>query len=239
MHKFHKKNLPIPSSAQTVHKKIESVLKQLLALEASIPLHADFRSKYDEFLVLFHQFQDEVLEAYPKETTCKKGCFYCCCPWVEDVYSFEAEIIADYIKKQFPEKIESFIERCVEDEKHLMHLNEIMEQKLVENQSKEDVSDIDQTDLLLASFYQLKRPCPLLLEDNTCCIYEIRPLTCRIYMSFSDPQNCNPLYINESDVRTYLLDVEECASELLDTIHEKYKRFDKTGLRAALIDYLT
>ena len=93
-----------------------------------------------------------------------------------------------------------------------------MEQKLIENRVNKEVSDLDTTDLLLASYYQLERPCALLSDNGICSIYEIRPLTCRIYISFSDPHSCSAECINESNIPTYLLDLEESASKLLDMI---------------------
>jgi hypothetical protein len=52
-------------------------------------------------------------------------------------------------------------------------------------------------------------------------------------MSFSDPSHCMPEYVDETDVRTYMLDMEEEAGELLDELHERFIRFPGvTGLRA-------
>ncbi len=238
MHALHKENLPVPASARAIHRKIESLLKDLLAADIPSPLHTDFGVRFSVFLSLFHRYQNEVLDKYSKQTTCRKGCCYCCNHWVEDVYSFEATRIADYIKTHFPERISSIIDRCIEDEKHIIRLHNIMDSKLHEYRSDSEIVDIDETDLLLASYYQLKRPCPLLNDNGTCSIYPARPLTCRVYFSFSDPQLCRPEYINTEEIPTYLLDLEEEANLLLDSLHEKYRRNEKSGLRALLIDFL-
>ncbi len=235
---FHKKNLPIPAKAERIHQEIVVLLENLLALDVSSPCHPDFISLYKKVLLLFKTYQDEVIKGYHKSITCSKDCTYCCYHWVEDVHSFEAEIITEYIRIHFPQKIEMITEMFLEDEKHLIIVNDIMEEKLAEKQHEPESAGIDTTDLLLASFYQLNRPCAFLSEDKTCLIYEVRPLTCRIYISFSDPQHCSPKYINRSNIPTYHLDLEENASQLLDTLHERYNRFDKTGLRAVLVDCL-
>ena len=238
MHHFPQKNLVIPASAHTVHKKILLLLQHLLSLNVSSPLDEEFRRKYDEFLFLFHQFQNKVLTEYAKKVTCKRGCYYCCYHWVEDVYSFEGELIAEYIRAHFPEKIEVIIMKCNEDEEHLTHLHTVMEQKLIEHQSDKEVPDIDETDLLLASFYHLALPCVFLSDDKTCSIYAVRPLTCRMYMSFSDPELCKPEHINASEIPTYLLDLEEDANKLLDALHEKFDHYNKSSLRSLICDYL-
>ncbi len=235
---FPKKNLPLSKNAKRIHEQIVLLLEKLLVLDVPSPSHPEFISLYRKVLSLFHQYQDEVINDYHKSITCRMGCTYCCHHWVEDVYSFEAEIITEYIRTHFPQEIEKIIETFLKDEKHLISINGIMEEKLAENQSEKEIEEIDTTDLLLASFYQLKRPCALLSEDRTCSIYTVRPLTCRIYISFSDPQLCSPEYINSSNIPTYLLDLEENASQLLDTLHDKYNLYSKTGLRAVLVDYL-
>ena len=238
MHTFHKKNLTLPQSAKAIHEEIVTSLENLIKRNIPSPLHPDFRIVYDEILIRFSQYQHEVVKNYGKMVTCKKGCTYCCSHWVEDVYSFEAEIIASYIKEHFSERVNAIITKFREDEKELIKLNDIMEQKLIENRMNKEISDIDSTDLLLASYYQLRRPCALLMDEGRCSIYGTRPLTCRIYISFSDPRSCRAEYINESNIPTYLLDVEESASKLLDTLHERYDRYSKSGLQALLIDYL-
>ena len=238
MHTFLKKNLPVPTSAKKIHKGIVQSLQNLINGNLPSPLHPDFISAYEEILNQFYQFQNEVVRNYHKKVSCKKGCTYCCLHWVEDVYSFEAEIIADYTKKNFPKRVDTIINKFQEDEEELVKLNDIMEQKLVENQEDKEIADIDTTDLLLASFYQIKRPCAFLTDDKTCLIYKVRPLTCRIYVSFSAPEFCRPECINVSTIPTYLLDFEEDASSILDDLHERYNRYNKSGLRTLLIDYL-
>jgi Fe-S-cluster containining protein len=80
----------------------------------------------------------------------------------------------------------------------------------------------------------------LLGDDGTCCVYPVHPLTCRIYVSFSEPHRCDPDYINEDAVPTALLDLEEQANRILDSLHFRYRRFgDDTGLRSLLASYLS
>lgn len=233
-----KKKLSLPASARIIHKEIETVIRRLLQSDIPSPLHPDFISIYNEFLSLFKQYQYEVIKHSKYSITCKKFCTFCCLHWVEDVYSFEAEIIADFVKKNIPKQISLIIETCKKDEDELITLNAIVENKLHENIHHKEVGKIDSVDLLLTSFYQLKRPCTF-LNNRECLIYQVRPLTCRTYVSFFDPVLCKPENINESEIPTYLLDLEESGSRLLDTLHEKYNRYDKTGLRAAIVDYLT
>jgi len=234
-----KENLPVPPAAVAVNKEIVVLLEQLVSLRIASPCSPEFVAVYEKILTLFSLYQQRIIDDYGRRPTCAKGCSLCCNHWVEDVYSFEAEIIAAYIRKQFPEKVEAIIRRCAGNEKEIARLDDIVQQKLAEHSANKEVADIDPADLVLASYYQLQRPCALVSQDGVCAIYPVRPLTCRIYTSFSDVTRCRAEYINEKDIPTYLLDLQEDASKLLDTLHETYNRYNKSGLQAVLIDYLS
>jgi Fe-S-cluster containining protein len=209
------------------------ILKKLLSLKTDDCLNVEFRSLFSSYLNLLDEYQQSVLEHNGRVATCASGCSCCCNHWVEDVNSFEAAIICEFIQKNFPQHIPAIIKKCKSDIQQLEHIEKCMidHPDISENQ-------FDHTDLLLSVFYQFKRPCPLLDKSGICTIYPVRPLTCRIYMSFSAPSCCDPEYINEDDTPTYLLDVEEDASEQLDQLHFKFLKFEgNTGLRSLLLSH--
>jgi Fe-S-cluster containining protein len=227
--------LVIPEEGMVIHTQLTAILKQLLALQTEDCLCSDFRSLFSYYLELFEKYQQSILKHNRRVATCKSGCSCCCNHWVEDVNSFEAAIICEYIKKNFPQHIPSIIKKCKSDNQQLEHIEKCM-------MGHPDISgnQIDHTDLLLSIFYQFKRACPLLDTKGMCTIYPVRPLTCRIYMSFSNPSCCDPEYINADDTPTYLLDVEEETSELLDQLHFKFLKFEgNTGLRSLLLSHLS
>jgi Fe-S-cluster containining protein len=232
--------LALPDTARQLHSRVVKILRDLEQKAPASPLDPAFTKVYFEMLGLFEQFQKEVVAHSGLTVACGKGCRTCCFHWVEDVYSFEAELIADHIRRHLPDRIERIISVCREDEGQLEIMDDVVTAKLAEVADEAEAEEIDQVDLLLASFYQLRRPCILLNDDGACGIYPVRPLTCRIYMSFSDPSYCDPSYINDADVRTYLCDLEEEASEILDRLHERYDRFDgDMGLRSLLYKHLS
>jgi Fe-S-cluster containining protein len=158
---------------------------------------------------------------------------------VEDVYSFEAVLISAFVKDTMPMRIPEIVESFERDVREMEKLDRIVSSRLMHRRRNPETVGIDSVDLLLASFYQLRRSCAFLEEDGSCGIYEVRPLTCRIYMSFSTPEYCDPDYINVSDIHTYLLDIEEEASELLDRLHVKYDAFgNDLGLRSLMVKCL-
>ncbi|MGD9202111.1 MAG: YkgJ family cysteine cluster protein [Chitinispirillia bacterium] len=234
-----KKKLLLSQSAKKIHRKLLGKLRKIVEMNIPSPLYCEFINNYNQFLTLYHEYQQEVIFFNKlKKARCKSGCSVCCYHWVEGVNSFEVEIISSFIKHHFKEKIDDIIYKFKDDEKELNILKEIVEQKLNEKQLNTKKSDIDFTEILLTGYYQLKRPCALLTEKKTCGIYSVRPLSCRMYMSFSVKKHCKPEYIN-SNYDIYTIHVDDEVYTILDTIHKKYKRYNNSGLRSLLIDYLT
>jgi Fe-S-cluster containining protein len=230
--------LTVPPAAKKIHKQI---FDRLTALEAGVfrsCLGPEFTKAWQEILALIDLYQKEIAGASRKAISCAKGCAACCCHWVEDVNSFEAEMIAEHLKKHHPGKVVRIIAHCGRDEKKLADLNDIVETKLAAEHDRPSAAAIDPIDLLLASFYRLRSQCPL-LENGLCLAYPVRPLTCRMYVSFSTPEQCDPAYIDNDDIPTYLFDLEEKADGIIDRLHFKYLKFENdTGLRSLLTKYL-
>lgn len=207
----------------------------MLVRDYAGPLSPAFRRDFAKVLALFERYQHEVVNHAGLETVCGRGCRYCCCHWPEDVYSFEGEIAAEVIAERYPEKMREIAAAFRSDEMEMARLDEIVSRKLQEPEVKAQLSEDDHVELLLASYYRLERPCALLTPEGSCAIYAVRPLSCRIYLNFSDPRYCVPGDVDETDVHTYLLDLEEEASQLLDSLHERFERHNGiTGLRPLL-----
>jgi Fe-S-cluster containining protein len=230
--------LPVPSRARALQRTMVKRLTSLLSGRAASCLDAAFRRSWEEIVALLEEYQQSIISASGMERSCAKGCADCCCHWVEDVNSFEAEIIASFLKKRCPDKLPGIIEACRRGNARLERLDELVDEKLAAVNKKAH-RRIDGVDLLLASFYQLQEECPLLL-NNECMIYPVRPITCRMYISFSDPVRCNPDYINKGAPPTYLFDPEEAVDRLIDKLHFKFMKFEgDTGLRSLLVKYLS
>lgn len=234
-----KPELEIPQSAIALEIEMRDILNELIGMDVESPMKSVFYNKYMNFLELLEKFQQETIGASDHKCQCYAGCSFCCNHWVEDVNSFETIILGEYIKEHYPEKIPSFINTFKEDDTNLQFINQIMESKLSEIENDEELNHLDQTDLLLASYYQLKRPCALLDDEGKCSVYSARPITCRIYFNFSKAAMCDPDKINDPDIPTYLVDVQEETNLLLDKLHLKFNRFESTGLRSTLVEYLS
>jgi Fe-S-cluster containining protein len=231
--------LPVPPAAERTHKEMVEQLGRLQGIATRGEIDTSFTEEYCRAMDLFAKYQAHIVAASGLHQTCSPCCSQCCCHWVEDVYSFEAHLAAAYIRSHMPHRIPDIVSQCSEDQRELERLDEIVNRTLAQHADNEEARRLDAVDVLLSSFYQLRRPCPLLTHDNLCAIYPVRPITCRIYVSFSDPSLCDPSNINIADVKTYLLDMQEEASALLDEMHKRFDRFDgDMGLRSLLVKCL-
>jgi len=230
--------LPVPEAARAIQRSIAELL-ETLCTGAPSAMSPAFMAGWQEALTLADRYREEITQHAGRTVACTKGCASCCFHWVEDVNSFEAEAIAAWLVRYAPEKIPSIIDRCTRDAAALSHLNALVEAKLALLDSAQNEA-IDPTDLLLASFHRLRRPCPLL--DGTtrsCLVYPLRPLTCRMYVNFSDPARCSPGAADDTDIPTSLFNLEEPADGFIDALHFKFMRFEgDTGLRSLLPKYL-
>lgn len=232
--------IPLTPQARATHADIVLALRHLKNAGYRSPLEPQFTSAYREILVSIERFQQQVLAGEIRVLSCRKGCMACCCHWVEDVTSFEAQILAEHIRRVMPERIGHILETCQADIEAIEALDRHVDDTLrTYGIARAENASIDHTDLLLASFYRFRRPCPLLDSRGLCSVYDLRPLTCRIYVSFSPPGRCDPDYDNEEDIPTCLLDLEESANSLLDELHAMYDCCDNdTSLRSLLVKLL-
>ena len=232
--------LPPPNKkARALYAKIVTELKGMLAANTASPLDPTFAASYNTILNLFGAYQQEIIAGSDYRVTCGKSCALCCYHWVADVYSFEAAIIAEHIKDCIPQKISALCATLREDAGQLQTLDDMLDERVLKNASPHTLEALDRDDMLLEGFYQLRRPCPLLDADGACSIYALRPMSCRAYLSFSDPLLCDPDTIYYQEVRTCLCTLEQEADELLEELHTRYDHCDlDTSLRTLLPYYL-
>ena len=108
------------------------LLKSLEEGSFSSCLDEEFVSTLKEVHRLFDIFQKEVLNDTEFKCCCRETCATCCFHWVEDVNSFEAEIIAGYIHTAMPGEVKDS-ETCRSDCLELERLNDLVQKRLLES----------------------------------------------------------------------------------------------------------
>jgi uncharacterized protein len=239
-HRGSKPLLPIPPSAQKIHAEIIGILRGFLDADQPDCDNEKFHQAYCTAMKLYDDYQRESVAASGDRLSCKEGCWICCCHYAEDVYSFEAEMIASHVKKM-PAELRARIEEACESAVYRFErLKPIVREKLSLDEYKSFSEEVDPDEILLNSYYQLKNRCPFLDQTDRCVIYEIRPLTCRAYINLGDPSVCPPEMINETDTVTYILDLDDEANEILDELHARYEKYPRdTALCSLVLKYLS
>ncbi len=232
--------LPPPNKkARALHGKIIIQLKNLLSRNAASALDPVFKAGYSTILELFAAYQREIIASSDYRVTCGKNCPLCCFHWVADVYSFEAAMIGEYIQNHLPQNIPAMCAALREDARLLQTLDDMLDERVLKDARPDTLRELDRDDLLLEGFYQLRRPCALLDERGACTVYAVRPMSCRSYVSFSDPLLCDPDTIYYHEALTCLCTLEPQADELLEELHARYDRCEgDTSLRTLLPYYL-
>ncbi|MBN1498172.1 MAG: YkgJ family cysteine cluster protein [Spirochaetes bacterium] len=232
--------LRIPPAAEKIHADITRILREILDANYPDCDDAGFRRSYINAMTLYDDYQREAVSASGDRLACGEGCWICCCHYAEDVYSFEAALIASYVKTLPEEESARIEESCEETVYRFERLKDIVREKLSLDEYKSAPEELDPDEILLNSYYQLRNRCPFLDQSDRCAIYPIRPLTCRAYINLGDPGVCPPEMINESDTVTYILDLDDEANELLDELHARYERYPKdTALCSLVLKYLS
>ena len=98
---------------------------------------------------------------------CKNGCAYCC---HQPVFAldYEMQYLNSFIKEKFT----------------VQKQNEIRTRA---NNNLQKLSGLTELEI-----FDSKHPCPL-LEDESCSVYEVRPMACRIYLS-TDLNTCSKFF---------------------------------------------
>lgn len=128
------------------------------------------------------RISDETREA-GRPISCRAGCGACCRQLVP-VSLFEAEALSAWINS-LPEEnraaIEQRFHRALTALRDAGVIDKILEQDWVE--------DGDLTTQLAIDYFHAGVPCPF-LENESCGIHPIRPLSCREYLVTSPPELC-------------------------------------------------
>ncbi|MFP4167615.1 MAG: YkgJ family cysteine cluster protein [Desulfonatronovibrionaceae bacterium] len=127
--------------------------------------------KYENLLQQINSVFERMQKEYPQEVTCGLGCTDCCYA-LFDLHLVEALYLNHKFKtldKNEQDRI--LVEADKADRKAF---------KLKRKLAKESSHGRDDEELL-RRFSRERLRCPLLREDDTCALYQFRPITCRVY----------------------------------------------------------
>ncbi len=231
--------LLFPDSAIRINEKITTALNGILSSTEAASYSPVFRDMYRPVLSLYDEFQAVVLGASGLSIPCTGGCSVCCCHWADDVYSFEAGIIAGLVRDMAPCDSARIVRDCARSFEEYERIRKAALERIEAGDFDFIEGVIDPDEIILKSFYLLESRCPFQDRAGRCVVYEWRPLTCRAYINLGDSALCPPDMIDEEDTMTMILDVDDEANALLEELHSRYERFPgDRGLRSQVLKIL-
>jgi Fe-S-cluster containining protein len=119
------------------------------------------------------------------ESACRKGCAACCTHSIV-ADGFNVEMILNYLQRNYDHET---IKRTKE---RIFEVAAVLDENF--GPSPKDPSQVTEMikkqDTHKSRYFDLKLPCPLLSEDNSCMVYPVRPTSCWSYRAYGDPQQC-------------------------------------------------
>lgn len=163
--------------------------EDLLPMEASVP---EARVTALELIPVFQKLTDqsvahciEMTERKGRKISCKAGCGACCKQPIP-VTLLEVEFLSQLVKNM-PEQQQQRIRG-----RFAHHIKAVTDAGLLDR--LKDISNLatEQKHQLAKDYFQLGLECPF-LENQSCGIYQDRPLQCREFLVTSDPRFCAEL----------------------------------------------
>ncbi|SET73458.1 Putative zinc-or iron-chelating domain-containing protein [Salinibacillus kushneri] len=177
-------------------------------------------ASFQELLQLVSGEMEQMDQTMGMKPTCQMGCAFCCYfPII--VSKMEAKLMTKAIE-QFP------ADRRQSIMAHLTSYYETYGKKLDTITSMDYEEDPD----FKRKYIRSHVPCPLLnTETNMCMAYEIRPIPCRTYVNYTDPNLCA-----ENDLPEETISFEFLYNEYMGALNE-FVQFLYEEEHTAFINY--
>jgi Fe-S-cluster containining protein len=140
-----------------------------------------------QLLPLFQRLSDVIVGASvpdPSKISCRAGCGACCRQLVPLAES-EALYLNDLVERMEPDRRAAIVSRFEEIVDKLKSVG------MLERLGREAMADKDAGIQAASDYLRLGLACPF-LENESCGIYEHRPMVCREYLVTSPPEDCSP-----------------------------------------------
>jgi Fe-S-cluster containining protein len=149
---------------------------------------------------------EQKVERSGAKVSCQKGCGACCRQPVP-ISPPEARLLNAIIENMEEPGRSLFIERFEQAAERLRESG-LMDMALNYHRLSEE-----ETGVMVEEYFKLGIACPF-LEDESCSIYEFRPLVCREYLVISDARHCATLDIPNLKRLQFPVSVSETFSEM-------------------------
>lgn len=187
-------------------------------LSEELPRIKAFTQEYHE---AFAGYLKAILPQHPRPIQCRAACGNCCHHYPMSVEPFE--LISLYSELRKREDLLSIMESC-------LVRSTLFEKLYEENKSLNDVPlspdedefDDKAEDEALHQYFAAWKPCPFSDYKGDCTVYPLRPVSCRMYFSETDPKFCTPEHLRTPENDSYIVYLPDHIEDAVYGISEHY-----------------
>lgn len=190
-------------------------------ISARLPRILSFGERFHK---LHEEWQREASKQFQEPIHCKKGCANCCQHYPMSVEPFEA--IRLYASLRQRNDFSRILEDCF---RRVQAFGRLMKEAGI------DELDDESEDQVLQSFFALGLRCPILDGEGNCSEHVFRPITCRMYFSFTAPEFCVPGRLLTPENRSFHLCLPD---EIEEDLGEWNTYFQDLNLSESLYEAL-
>jgi Fe-S-cluster containining protein len=153
------------------------------SIQAAVELPAD-PIRPSDLLRVIQGFSDAIVSATAagQTVTCKQGCS-ACCHQVIPISETEAIGLLQLIDQMEPPRKSTVLKRFCDSVERLKSAG------ILDRLSSDSLQDAALRRAVSKDYFAANIACPF-LENDSCGIYDDRPLSCREYLAITPPENC-------------------------------------------------
>lgn len=169
-----------------------------------------------DYHAAFMGYLSATLPQHKNPVTCGPGCGNCCHHYPMSIEPFEQ--ISFYANIREREDLFQILEACVMRQEKF---SEFAEKALAREEPSEDPEED-----ALHEFFARQYTCPFLRNDGCCGVYEVRPVTCRMYFSQTAPEFCTAEWLQTEKNKSFIVYLPDYIEEAIAEISEYYEDLD-------------
>lgn len=197
-------------------------------LVEQLPLIREFTREYHR---LFSEYLDAVLPQQPRPIQCRPACGNCCHHYPMSVEPFE--LLTLYGDLRGRNDLLDIMEACQVRSSLFSRMfesrrTEAEKGDVADGEGQGSQMDLDDyaEDKALHDYFAAWKPCPFSDKAGDCTVYPLRPVSCRMYFSETDPKFCTPEHLQTPENDSYIVYLPDSIEDAVYGISEHYALLD-------------
>jgi Fe-S-cluster containining protein len=193
-------------------------------LVEQLPLIREFTREYHR---LFSEYLDAVLPQQPRPIQCRPACGNCCHHYPMSVEPFE--LLTLYGDLRGRNDLLDIMEACQVRSSLFSRMfesrrTEAEKGEIADGEGQGSQMDLDDyaEDKALHDYFAAWKPCPFSDKAGDCTVYPLRPVSCRMCFSETDPKFCTPEHLQTPENDSYIVYLPDSIEDAVYGISEHY-----------------